>query len=152
MLTRLQAEVVSVGTGLEAVEAVASDRFDVVLMDLAMPVMGGIEAVETIRRRMPADRCPPILALTADARSDPTLRPSSGFAGHVLKPVTSAELSRQRDLRGVADPAGGDTSSGRRVPRWTSTALQGLVEDIGEPAVVIDTLDIYLEELPGRLE
>jgi HPt (histidine-containing phosphotransfer) domain-containing protein len=30
--------------------------------------------------------------------------------------------------------------------------LQGLVEDIGEAAVVIDTLDIYLEELPGRLD
>ncbi|HYO17580.1 MAG TPA: ATP-binding protein, partial [Dermatophilaceae bacterium] len=79
MLARLQADVVAVGTGLEAVEALAADRFDVVLMDLAMPVMGGIEAVETIRHRLPADRCPPILALTADARADPTLRPGSGF-------------------------------------------------------------------------
>lgn len=151
MLARLQADVVAVGTGLEAVEALAGDRFDVVLMDLAMPVMGGIEAVETIRGRLPADRCPPILALTADARSDPTLRPGSGFAGHVQKPVTSAELSRA-----IAEVLTGATlaaSTGAAGPPAVDIAvLQGLVEDIGEAGVVIDTLDIYLEELPGRLE
>ena len=150
MLTRLQADVVSVGTGLEAVEAVASDRFDVVLMDLAMPVMGGIEAVETIRRRMPANRCSPILALTADARSDPTLRPGSGFAGHIRKPVTSAELGRA--IAGVLGPATAGSSDAGGPPAVEIDALQGLVEDIGETGVVIDTLDIYLGELPGRLE
>lgn len=85
MLTRLRAEVVAVGTGLEALEALAADRFDVVLMDLTMPVMGGVEAVENIRHRVPADRCPPILALTADARVDPSLRPDSGFCGHPVE-------------------------------------------------------------------
>ncbi len=151
MLARLQAEVVAVGTGLEAVEALAADRFDVVLMDLSMPVMGGIEAVETIRHRLPADRCPPILALTADARSDPTLRPSSGFSGHVLKPVTSAELGRAIAKVLTALPAGEVTDAGGP-PAVDVAVLQGLVEDIGEAAVVIDTLDIYLEELPGRLD
>jgi two-component system, sensor histidine kinase and response regulator len=151
MLTRLQADVVSVGTGLEAVEALAADRFDVVLMDLAMPVMGGIEAVETIRQRLPGDRCPPILALTADARSDPTRRPGSGFSGHVLKPVTSADLSyaiaRVLTVQSSEAPAeaGGP-------PAVALATLQGLVEDIGEEAVVIDTLEIYLEELPVRLD
>jgi CheY-like chemotaxis protein/HPt (histidine-containing phosphotransfer) domain-containing protein len=151
MLARLQAEVVAVGTGLEAVEALAADRFDVVLMDLAMPVMGGIEAVETIRHRLPADRRPPILALTADARSDPTLRPSSGFSGHVLKPVTSAELSRAIAEVLATAQAGTPAQAGGR-PAVDLAVLQGLVEDIGEATVVIDTLDIYLEELPGRLD
>ena len=151
MLTRLQAEVVAVGTGLEAVEALAGDRFDAVLMDLAMPVMGGIEAVEIIRRRMPADRCPPILALTADARSDPTLRPGSGFAGHIRKPVTSAELSQA--IAGVLTTAASQPSGDASGPLAVEiTVLRGLVQDIGEAGVVIDTLDIYLEELPGRLE
>jgi signal transduction histidine kinase/DNA-binding response OmpR family regulator len=151
MLTRLQADVVSVGTGLEAVEALAADRFDVVLMDLAMPVMGGIEAVETIRQRLPGDRCPPILALTADARSDPTLRPGSGFSGHVLKPVTSADLSHAIARVLTVQSSGAPAEAGGP-PAVDLATLQGLVEDIGEAAVVIDTLDIYLEELPGRLD
>ncbi len=139
------------GHGLDAVEALAADRFDVVLMDLSMPVMGGIEAVETIRRRLAADRCPPILALTADARSDPTVRPGSGFAGHVQKPVTSAELSRA--IAEVLPNAPGAAPPDAAGPPAVDVAvLQGLVDDLGEAGVVIDTLDIYLEELPGRLE
>ena len=151
MLTRLQADVVAVGTGLEAVEALAADSFDVVLMDLTMPVMGGIEAVDTIRHRLPADRCPPILALTADARADPTLRPGSGFSGHVSKPVTSAELSRA--IAGVltAPPTEAPTDSGEP-PAVDLAVLQRLVADIGAADVVADTLKLYLEELPARLD
>jgi two-component system, sensor histidine kinase and response regulator len=151
MLTRLQADVVAVGSGLEAVEAVAADRFDVVLMDLAMPVMGGVEAVETIRRRLPADRCPPILALTADARADPTLRPDSGFSGHVAKPVTSAELSRAIAAVLTVPLTGPPTDSGGPPPIDVGV-LQRLVEDIGDTDVVVETLEIYLGELPVRLD
>jgi signal transduction histidine kinase/DNA-binding response OmpR family regulator len=151
MLTRLQADVVAVGTGLEAVEALAADRFDVVLMDLAMPVMGGVEAVETIRHRLPADRCPPILALTADARADPTLRPGSGFSGHVPKPVTSAELGRA--IAAVLTvPLTGTPTDSDGPPAIDVRVLQRLVEDIGDTDVVVETLEIYLEELPVRLD
>ena len=151
MLTRLQAAVVAVGTGLEAVEALAADRFDVVLMDLAMPVMGGIEAVEVIRRRLPADRCPPILALTADPGSDPALRPGSGFSGHVRKPVTSAELAAAI-TRVLAAPAAAPSGGAEVSGAVEIAVLRGLVADIGDAGVVIETLDLYLEELPGRLE
>ena len=151
MLTRLQASVLAVGTGLEAVEALAADRFDVILMDLTMPVMGGIEAVETIRTRLPAERCPPILALTADARSDPTLMSRSGFSGHVTKPVTSAELSRAITAV-LAVPAAGSPGDAGGPVAVEIGVLQALVADIGDAGVVIDTLDIFLEELPSRLE
>lgn len=151
MLTRLQADVVAVGTGLEAVEALAADRFDVVLMDLAMPVMGGVEAVETIRHRLPADRCPPILALTADARADPTLRPGSGFSGHVPKPVTSADLGRA--IAAVLTvPVAAPPTDSIGPPAIDVGVLQGLVEDVGGTDVVVETLEIYLEELPVRLD
>ena len=150
MLTRLRAEVVAVGTGLEALEALAADRFDVVLMDLSMPVMGGVEAVENIRHRVPADRCPPILALTADARVDPSLRPDSGFCGHLSKPVTSAMLSRA--VAGVLKASSPEPppTLGER-PAVDVTVLHALVEDVGDTQVVLDTIELYLEELPVRL-
>ncbi|KAJ4504220.1 histidine kinase osmosensor [Exophiala dermatitidis] len=58
-----------VGNGLEAVNAIKADRFDVVLMDVQMPVMGGFEATREIRQYEKEMGLPrtPIIALTAHA-------------------------------------------------------------------------------------
>ncbi|EXJ86280.1 hypothetical protein A1O1_06650 [Capronia coronata CBS 617.96] len=58
-----------VGNGLEAVNAIKADRFDVVLMDVQMPVMGGFEATREIRQYEKEMGLPrtPIVALTAHA-------------------------------------------------------------------------------------
>jgi len=58
-----------VGNGLEAVNAIKADRFDVVLMDVQMPVMGGFEATREIRQYEKEQGLPrtPIIALTAHA-------------------------------------------------------------------------------------
>lgn len=58
-----------VGNGLEAVNAIKNDRFDIVLMDVQMPVMGGFEATREIRQFEKEQALPrtPIVALTAHA-------------------------------------------------------------------------------------
>ncbi|CAI4216536.1 unnamed protein product [Parascedosporium putredinis] len=58
-----------VGNGLEAVEAIKVKRFDVILMDVQMPIMGGFEATEKIREyeKQRGDYRTPIIALTAHA-------------------------------------------------------------------------------------
>lgn len=152
MLTRLGAHVVAVGNGLEAVETVAADSFDIVLMDLAMPVMDGLRAAEIIASRLPADRCPPILALTADSSPDRSFLAGSGFSGYLRKPVTSAQLTQAITgaLEAVAvlvvDP--GDEAAH---PPVSVEVLKDLAADIGDAQVVLETIDIYLEELPTRL-
>ena len=61
-----------VGNGREAVEAVREHRYDVVLMDVHMPEMDGIEATREIRR-LPGERGRvPIIALSASAMQDET--------------------------------------------------------------------------------
>jgi CheY-like chemotaxis protein len=69
MLTQQGYEVVAVGTGLEAIEKIKTEPFDVAIMDLYMPFMNGYEAAKIIRA-LP-DKCKdiPIIALTAS--SDP---------------------------------------------------------------------------------
>ena len=52
----------------------------------------------------------------------------------------------------LATPQAGTLAQAGGPPAVDVAVLQGLVEDIGEAGVVIDTLDIYLEELPGRLD
>lgn len=76
--------------GKEAVALTAELRPDVILMDIAMPVMDGIEATEELRRRgMKAD----VLMLTgSNARPDVDRARQAGAAGYVTKDRIAAEL------------------------------------------------------------
>ena len=89
------AEVVSVENGAEALMALGTDVFDVVLMDMQMPVMDGLEATRRIRETEAAcGRAPtPIVMLTANALPEHVAASHAAGADHHLeKPVTLAGL------------------------------------------------------------
>jgi PAS domain S-box-containing protein len=99
MLARLGHQASIVPDGAVAVAAVAEAEaagapFDLVLMDMQMPVLGGIAATEAIRAGgVTAERLP-ILALTANAYADDIAAClAAGMQAHVAKPVQLAELS-----------------------------------------------------------
>jgi len=88
-------ELTSVENGAEAVQASAAGAFDVILMDMQMPVMDGLTAVRAIRAREAELNLPrtPILMLTANAL--PEHRAASAAAGadaHLTKPITAPVL------------------------------------------------------------
>ena len=65
-----------------------SDAFDLVLMDLQMPLMGGIEATMQIRTALPSCQELPILAMTANAfNEDREACLQAGMNDHLAKPV-----------------------------------------------------------------
>ena len=81
-------EVTVVGNGAEAVMALEQRSFDVVLMDVQMPIMDGITAARAIRARQDERGRIPIIAVTANAHDDAAeLCKSSGFNGFITKPV-----------------------------------------------------------------
>jgi CheY-like chemotaxis protein len=80
--------VTAVASGREALDLLASDRFDLVFMDLQMPEMGGIEAARRIRAN-PATSRLPIIAMTAEDE-----RPADGgMDDYVAKPVEPRALT-----------------------------------------------------------
>jgi len=83
--------------GVDAFEKSDSGTYDVVLMDLRMPVMGGIEATERIRALDREDaRTVPIIAMTADAYSEDAARcKAAGMNVHVAKPIDAQQLMAQ---------------------------------------------------------
>jgi PAS domain S-box-containing protein len=84
-----------VGDGSEAVTAVASVGYDLVLMDVQMPELDGLEATRAIRAAEAAAgrRHVPIIALTADAmQGDESRCLAAGMDAYLSKPVTQAQL------------------------------------------------------------
>lgn len=82
------------GNGLEAVEAVHSIPYDLVLMDVQMPEMDGVEATKVIRAMPAPKRDIPIIALTAHAmKGDREKYLAVGMNGYVTKPIDRAELA-----------------------------------------------------------
>lgn len=78
--------------GKEAVEAVEGGDYDIVLMDIQMPVMNGFEATEKIKSFSTI----PVIALTAAAKLEVMENiEKSGFDGFVAKPIDAAELLKK---------------------------------------------------------
>lgn len=94
MLSKAGHEVQIVTNGQEAVEAVIEIPFDAVLMDVQMPVMGGLEATRRIRALPDAGMAGlPIIAITANAmRGDDDDCFAAGMNGYVTKPIDRATL------------------------------------------------------------
>ena len=103
-----------VENGLEAVQAVQEHAFDVVLMDVHMPVMDGIAATEAIRRIDAQSARLPVVALTADAYADTRTRClAAGMNDVMVKPLGMPELQAQfQRLFGAPSAAAEDSTRG----------------------------------------
>jgi signal transduction histidine kinase len=88
-------ELVAVENGLEAVRAFEADRFDVVLMDMQMPVMDGLEATRAIREfesQHGRGRTPVIMVTAHGFPEHVNASRAAGCDRHLTKPVKAAEL------------------------------------------------------------
>ncbi len=87
-------QVTLASNGREALEALIQGEFDIVLMDVQMPVMTGLEATEAIRRtERGSGRRVPIVAMTAHAmKGDRELCLASGMDGYIAKPIQPKDL------------------------------------------------------------
>jgi signal transduction histidine kinase/HPt (histidine-containing phosphotransfer) domain-containing protein/ActR/RegA family two-component response regulator len=79
--------------GREALNAFAREHYDVVLMDIQMPEIDGLEVTRRLRRDLPAECQPRVIAMTAHAMSEDRERClEAGMDGYLSKPVQIADL------------------------------------------------------------
>ncbi|TAK01727.1 response regulator [bacterium] len=82
--------VATAGTGLEALRKLSTEKFDGIFLDVKMPEMGGIEALEEIRKR---DSKTPIIIITSSSTKESAIEAmAKGANEYVLKPFEWEEL------------------------------------------------------------
>lgn len=146
--------------GAEAVEAVAKQSYDVVLMDQHMPVMDGLTATRKIREReQGSDRHVHIVALTAAATvEDRDNSLAAGADGFVSKPFRAEALYRA--VEGVAAEAGADTGQPEAEPaapamdeQQPCLDWQGALHNLeGDEEFLFELTGMFLDQYPGMLD
>jgi CheY-like chemotaxis protein len=122
MLRRLGHQAVVARNGTSAIELAGREAFDVILMDLHMPDMDGVEATERIRK-LPLPRFPRIIALTADVSERSRERfAQAGIHAIIGKPILMKTL---RDALALGAESGGQ----RDVTIIARPAMHGLVDE-----------------------
>jgi CheY-like chemotaxis protein len=97
------------GNGIEAIEALARQRYDVVFMDVQMPELDGLAATRIIRRRWPGADSPTIVGLSGYASSETRHEClAAGMNDYLVKPVSLAHFAEAlARFEQEAAPAGG---------------------------------------------
>ena len=168
MLERLgyPAEIEVASNGIEALDALAQRRFDVVLLDVQMPEIGGLETARQIRARRPRAEGPWLIAVTANAlRGDRDKCLSAGMDDYLSKPLKVADLKAalERCAEPVAaarlvSPASDELPQASRqldveIRVLDRASLEDLLElDEGEGDILRETVDVFISSTPERIE
>jgi signal transduction histidine kinase/ligand-binding sensor domain-containing protein/HPt (histidine-containing phosphotransfer) domain-containing protein/ActR/RegA family two-component response regulator len=156
MLTRMGCTADVAADGFEVLEALRRQHYDLILMDVQMPRMDGLEATRRLRAELPPERQPRVIAVTANVLAEQRQACfAAGMDGFVGKPVAYADL-RSAILHAGGQPAPApappaaslDTEAPLDPARLDS--LRQLGELAGRP-LVREIVDSFLAEAPKRL-
>jgi CheY-like chemotaxis protein/HPt (histidine-containing phosphotransfer) domain-containing protein len=163
LLERHGHQVIVANNGQEAVNALAQQVFDLVLMDVQMPELDGLEATRRIRSReqQAGNGHVPIIAMTAHAlKGDRERCLAAGMDEYVSKPIRERQLlAAMRAVLGnkVGELCAASSASGQPVIRGSATEAAvidwkaALETCAGDHALLRDVVEAFLEEQPRRL-
>ena len=146
------------GNGLEAIEALRRQSYDVILMDVQMPEMDGLQATQQIVAEWPRERRPRIVAVTANALAEDREECfAAGMDDYVPKPIRVEELSqallRARPLNAAASGDAAAAQPPAAPLELDPSALDRLLELAGgDDAFVAEMIDTFLHDAPGLVQ
>jgi len=173
MLERMGYKADIVETGLEAFKSATNDGYDVVLMDLQMPEMDGLEATRQIRHELHDPLKPYIVAMTANAMAGDRERClAAGMNDYVSKPIRvqalvdaltrageslqketgSTAVSEETTARPAHPAEGPGASHGPDSETLDPAALDNLRQTVGDDdEFLAELVDTFLEDAPQML-
>jgi len=139
--------------GRQALEAVQRGAFDVVLMDIQMPEMDGVQAAREIIARRGPEGVPRLIAMTANAMpGDREAYITAGMDGYIAKPIELAELAA------VLEQAGALARDATRAASFNTAIdiarLEHLrsMQDASQPTLVRDLIDLFLHDSATQVQ
>jgi len=144
------------GDGQEAIYLTEQNHYDVILMDVQMPGMNGLEATTAIRRREGGGRRVPIIAMTAHAmRGDRDRCLAAGMDGYLSKPVNAHEMiglveSLALGVTPVPQPATAPPCPAETSPQATAVVFNpddALAHCFNSQDMVREMIQCFLEEV-----
>ncbi len=159
ILTKAGHRVDVVSNGYQAVEAVRSARYDLVLMDIEMPDMGGLEATKQIRALASPQGEVPIIAVTAHALAGAREQyVRAGMNDYISKPFNPPDLlalldriARNPDASAPPPVSAADAAANQSAPIFDRTRLDELREALGQgkfEGLVVE----FTQSLESRVE
>ena len=156
MLARLGFRADVAGNGLEAVEALQRQDYDVILMDIQMPDLDGVGATQRIRAEFPPEKQPHIIALTANAMTGDRERfLAAGMDAYLSKPVQVDGLERELlKAAGIQTTKPSAAKAGPRENPAFAALRRRLAELTGDddPAFVRDVVNGFTEDAPQHID
>jgi two-component system sensor histidine kinase/response regulator len=156
LLTKRGHSITVVANGLLAVDAFSRNSFDVILMDVQMPEMGGFEATAAIREREQATGAHiPIIAMTARAMAgDRQQCLDAGMDAYLMKPIRAADLFAAVEAAKKSESLTETATESRDqvTPDFAVIDEPALLELVGgDEQLKEEIIDIYLEDYPRLL-
>jgi signal transduction histidine kinase/CheY-like chemotaxis protein/HPt (histidine-containing phosphotransfer) domain-containing protein len=154
LLERLGLSADVVDDGAAALDALRDRSYDVVLMDVQMPVLDGLEATRRLRAELPRERQPRVVAMTANATpEDREACLAAGMDDYLAKPVRREELAAALGRAGLTTAAATPPAAPAGVQDVDPSVLQGLTGRLGDRAgaVVGRLVDTWEAETATRL-
>ncbi|MFN0021255.1 MAG: ATP-binding protein [Pirellulaceae bacterium] len=163
LLAKLGHKLTVVEDGQRAVEAARQRRFDVILMDVQMPVMDGLTACAEIRRQEAGTaRRTPIIAMTAHAmKGDRQRCLEAGMDGYVSKPIHPQELYDAIDVAWQPEAGAAQLDSevaSDTVPSEAATLAEGAINwtaalrhTSGDVELMQTVIGVFLQDFPRLL-
>jgi CheY-like chemotaxis protein len=138
-----------VANGLEAVAALERQVYDVVLMDVQMPELDGLDASRRICERWPQESRPQIVAMTANALpEDREACFAAGMNDYLVKPIRADELAAAlKRARPLGDR---DAGVGKTEMILEADALQSL-RDLGGAEFLAEVVNVFLADAPALI-
>jgi CheY-like chemotaxis protein len=156
MLSRLGYRSDVAANGIEVLEALRRQPYDLVFLDIQMPEMDGLEAAHRIREEWGRTKGPRLVAMTASAmKGDRDECLAAGIDDYVSKPVQIASLqkalmeSRKRDLEPSQHRQAG--GAGASIDMSALAGLRQYQED-GCPDIVTELIGLFLDEAPKKID
>lgn len=133
LLQHMGHDVELAANGVEALNKLMQRKFDVVLMDLEMPLMGGLEATRRIRAMAMPTRNMPVIAMSASAYATDIARcTAAGMDGHIAKPIGSEALATMLERWLPERRANSRTGNAAAA----ASPISKLVAEVGYPAAI----------------